>query len=101
MDFAERQAQAKESNKMMLDVEVKNKVAHRLYEYLNFQSIEVLTDPRYCKRFDYQGSILHGKISASVKEARFYSCRIQNMVNNNELKIKSRWFIMRYRTLVS
>lgn len=57
MEFAEKQAQAKGLKRMVLDVETENEGARRLYQRLGFQATKVMADRRYCKRFNFQGSI--------------------------------------------
>jgi len=57
MEFAENQAQAKGLKRMVLDVDVDNEKARRLYERLGFQATKVVTEPSYCKRFNFQGSV--------------------------------------------
>ena len=57
MEFAENQARAKGLKRMTLSVEIENEGARRLYERLGFQTIKVVADSSYCKRFNFQGSI--------------------------------------------
>ncbi len=55
--FAENQARVKGLKGVALDVEVENERARRLYEDLGFQTIKVVADESYCKRFNSQGEI--------------------------------------------
>ena len=57
VEFAECQARAKRLKKVTLDVEVENEGARRLYERLGFQAIKVAAGLRYCRRFNFQGSV--------------------------------------------
>ena len=57
MEFAASQARAKELKGLALDVEIENEGARRFYQRLGFQEIKVVTNPSYCKRFNFQGSI--------------------------------------------
>lgn len=57
MEFAANQARARGLERMLLDVEVENEGARRLYERLGFQTIKVVANLSYCKRFDFRGSI--------------------------------------------
>jgi ribosomal protein S18 acetylase RimI-like enzyme len=61
IEFAENQARAKGLKRVTLSVEVENEGARRLYERLGFQTIEVVADPSYCRRFNFQGSIRMAK----------------------------------------
>ena len=61
IEFVESQALAKGLKRVTLDVEIENEAARRLYERMGFQTIKVVTDPAYCKRFDFQGSIRMAK----------------------------------------
>ena len=61
IEFAESQARAKWLKRVTLDVEVENEGARRLYERMGFQAIKVVTEPSYCKRFNFQGSIRMAK----------------------------------------
>lgn len=62
IEFAETQARAKGLKMMTLDVEIENKRALRLYKCLGFQTVKEMTDPGYCKRFSFQGSMRMMKI---------------------------------------
>ncbi len=57
MEFAENQARAKGLKRVVLDVEIENEGAQRFYQRLGFQTAKVVTDPSYCKRFNFQGSM--------------------------------------------
>ena len=61
MEFAESQARAKDLKRVTLNVEIENEGARRLYERLGFQTIKVVADPNYCKRFNFRGSIRMAK----------------------------------------
>ena len=55
IEFAESQARTKWLKRVTLDVEIGNEAARRLYERLGFETIKVVTEPKYCKRFNVQG----------------------------------------------
>jgi len=57
MEFAENQARAKGLKRIVLDVEIENEGARRLYEHLGFQTAKLVTDPDYCRRFNFHGSL--------------------------------------------
>lgn len=61
IEFAENQARTKWLKRVVLDVEIENEEARRLYERLGLQTIKVVTEPSYCKRFNIQGSIRMAK----------------------------------------
>jgi ribosomal protein S18 acetylase RimI-like enzyme len=61
MEFAENQARAKGLKRVTLSVGIENEGARRLYERLGFQTIKVVADSSYCKRFNFQGSIRMAK----------------------------------------
>ena len=61
MEFAGSQARAKGLKKVTLNVDIENEPARRLYERLGFQPIEMVANPSYCKRFNFQGSIRMAK----------------------------------------
>jgi ribosomal protein S18 acetylase RimI-like enzyme len=63
IEFAESQARTKWLKRVTLDVEIENEGARRLCERLGFQTIKVVTEPSYCKRFNIQGSIRMAKPS--------------------------------------
>ena len=63
IEFAESQARTKWLKRVTLDVEIGNEAARRLYERLGFETIKVVTEPNYCKRFNVQGSIRMAKPS--------------------------------------
>lgn len=57
MEFAENQARARGLKRVVLDVEIENEGARRLYEHLGFQIAKLVTDPNYCRRFNFHGSV--------------------------------------------
>lgn len=57
MDFAEGLAKTKGLKRIVLDVEIENEGALRLYKRLGFMEAKYVTEKKYCKRFGFQGSI--------------------------------------------
>ena len=57
LEFAEGQARVKGLKRIVLDVVIENVGARRFYEREGFREAKIVTDPRYCKRFNIQGSI--------------------------------------------
>lgn len=57
MDFAETLAKAKALERVVLDVEIGNERARRLYKRLGFMEAKFAIDKKYCKKFGFQGSI--------------------------------------------
>ena len=68
MEFAADQAQMKGLKRLALDVEIENEEAQRFYERLGFHKAKVVTEPSYCKRFNFQGSIRMVKIIAKSEQ---------------------------------
>ena len=57
MEFAESNARASGLKRLALDVETENEVARRFYDESGFHQAKMITNPNYCKRFNFQGSI--------------------------------------------
>ena len=56
MEFAENQARASGLKRVVLDVEIENEGARQFYQRLGFQEAKKVTNPSYCRRFNFQGS---------------------------------------------
>ena len=57
MEFAESNARASGLKRLALDVETENEVARRFYDESGFHQAKMITNPKYCKQFNFQGSI--------------------------------------------
>jgi len=64
MEFGENQARAKGLKRLALDVEIENEGARQFHQRLGFHEAKVVTEPSYCKRFNFQGSIRMAKAIA-------------------------------------
>ncbi len=61
IEFAVNQARSNGLKRLVLDVLAENEGARRFYERAGFQTVEIVTNPRFCKRFGSQGSIRMAK----------------------------------------
>ena len=55
--FATGQAQTKGLKRLVLDAELENEGAQQFYQRLGFHEVKLVTDPSFCKRFNFQGSV--------------------------------------------
>ena len=59
--FAKNQARTKGLKSVMLDVMVENEGERRFYKRMGFQTIKMIANSNYCKRFNIKESIRMAK----------------------------------------